>query len=107
MTLKATPFQVVYDREPPPLIPFQPGATRVAAVEHQLRDRDIFLSEIKDRLLQAQTIMKTAHDEHHRQLHFAVGDWVWLHLNQHTVASVRDSPPSKLSPKYFGSYKVK
>jgi hypothetical protein len=72
--LKTTPFQVVYGREPPPLIPFQPGAARVAAVEHQLRDRDIFLSDIKDRLLQAQTIMKTAHDKHHRQLDFAVGD---------------------------------
>jgi hypothetical protein len=65
-TLKATPFQVIYGCEPLPLIPFQPRATQVAAVEHQLRDRDIFLSEIKDRLLQAQTIMKTVHDEHHR-----------------------------------------
>jgi hypothetical protein len=86
--------------------PFQPGATRVAAVEHQLRDRDTFLSEIKDRLLQAQTIMKTAHDEYHRQLDFAVGDWVWLRLNQRVTASIRDNPPSKLAHKYFEPYKV-
>jgi hypothetical protein len=82
------------------------GAVRVAAVEHQLRGRNIFLSEIKDKLLQAQTIMKTAHDEHHRHLDFVVGDWVWLRLNQRVAALVRDSPPSKLAPKYFGPYKV-
>jgi hypothetical protein len=41
-TLKATPFQVVYRRTPPPMIPFQPGSTKEASVDHQLRDKDTF-----------------------------------------------------------------
>jgi hypothetical protein len=52
-TLKATPFELVYGRAPPPLLPVPPGATRVAAVDQQLRDRDTFLFEVCDRLLQA------------------------------------------------------
>jgi hypothetical protein len=57
-----TPFEVVYGRPPPPLIPFQSGSTRVATVDRQLRDRDTFIAEIRERLLQAQGIMKHQHD---------------------------------------------
>jgi hypothetical protein len=51
--LKVTLFEVVYGRAPPPLFPNQAGMTRVVAVDRQLRDRDEFLIEIKDRLLQS------------------------------------------------------
>jgi hypothetical protein len=104
--LKATPFEVVYGRPPPALLPALPGATRVAAVDHQLRDRDIFLAEVCDRLLQAQGIMKLAHDKQHRQLEFNVGDWVWLRLNQHATVSIRNRHLSKPAPKYFGLYQI-
>jgi hypothetical protein len=49
--LKTTPFEMVYGW--PPLLPFQSGSTRVAAVDQQLRGRDTFLAEIRERLLQA------------------------------------------------------
>jgi hypothetical protein len=64
--LKTTPFEVVYGRPPPPLLPFQSGSTKVAAVDRQLRDRDTFIADIKERLLQAQSIMKTYHDQSRR-----------------------------------------
>jgi hypothetical protein len=48
-----SPFQVVYGRPPPALLQYEPGYTRVAAVDAQLRDRDVFLSEIRERLLLA------------------------------------------------------
>jgi hypothetical protein len=50
--------------------------------------------------------VKAAHSKHHWQLEFNVGNWVWLHLNQHTAVSVREGPLSKLAPKYFGPYHV-
>jgi hypothetical protein len=49
--LKCSPFKVVYGRDPLALISYQPGASKVAAVEKQLMMRDEFLREIKDRLL--------------------------------------------------------
>jgi hypothetical protein len=50
--------------------------------------------------------VKAAHSKHHWQLEFNVGNWAWLHLNQHTAVSVREGPLSKLAPKYFGPYHV-
>jgi hypothetical protein len=74
-------FEVVYGRAPPPLFPYQVGMTRVVTMDRQLRDRDEFLTEIKDRLLQSQGLMKQAHDQRRSDMEFAVGDWVWLRLN--------------------------
>jgi hypothetical protein len=51
--LKCSPFRVVYGRDPPALIHYQPGVAHAAAVDQQLQDRDEFLREIKERLLQA------------------------------------------------------
>jgi hypothetical protein len=104
--LKTTPFEVVYGRPPPPLLPFQSGSTKVAAVDKQLRDRDTFIADIKERLLQAQSIMKTYHDQSRRQVEFQVGDWVWLHLNHRTASAIRPAGQNKLSPKYYGPYEV-
>jgi hypothetical protein len=36
--LKCSPFRVVYSREPPTLLSYQPGTTRVAAVDMQLQE---------------------------------------------------------------------
>jgi hypothetical protein len=105
-TLKAMPFEVVYGCAPPALLLALPGSMWVAAVDQQQRDRDIFLAEVRDRLLQAQGIMKTAHDKQHRHLEFNVGDWAWLRLNQRAAISVFNGPLSKLAPKYFRPYQV-
>jgi hypothetical protein len=64
------------------------------------------LTEIKDRLLQSQALMKQAHDQKRSDMAFAVGNWVWLRLNQQAATSVRGTGPSKLSAKFFGPYQV-
>jgi hypothetical protein len=51
--LKSTPFKVVYGRDPPAIMPYQPGIAKVPAVDRQLQDRDEFLVDIRDRLLHA------------------------------------------------------
>lgn len=61
--LKTTPFKVVYGRDPSSLLSYEPGTARVAAMDRQLRDRDEFLDEIRERLLQAQDCMKQHHDK--------------------------------------------
>jgi hypothetical protein len=48
---KTTPFNVVYGREPPTLLKYGAGVSSVAVVDAQLRDRDEFLEEIRQRLL--------------------------------------------------------
>jgi hypothetical protein len=43
MALKMAPCHVVYGCTPPPMIPYQLGDARVAAADHQLHTRDVFL----------------------------------------------------------------
>jgi hypothetical protein len=50
--------------------------------------------------------MKRAHDKQHRDVEYAVGDWVWLRLSHRPVASVRPAGAAKLSAKYFGPYQI-
>jgi hypothetical protein len=51
MTVKCSPFRIVYGRDPPTLLSYQPGAAHIAVVDKQLIARDEFLEEIKHRLL--------------------------------------------------------
>jgi hypothetical protein len=104
--LRATPFQVVYGREPPSLITYEPGLSKVPAVDQQLRDRDAFLADIRDRLLHAQEFMKAQYDSAHRQVEFAVGDWVWLRLHKRIAASLPERTRGKLAPRYYGLFCV-
>jgi hypothetical protein len=87
-TLKTTPFEVVYGCAPPTLLSYQSEIFKVAAVDHQLQERDLFLSEIRDRLLHAQQLMKRNFDGQHRDIEFQVGDWVWLRLHHRAATSI-------------------
>lgn len=78
--LKATPFQIVYGRDPPRLVDYTKGSSRVEAVDVALEQRDELISMARDRLLAAQQRMKLTYDKHHRQVDFSVGDWVWLKI---------------------------
>ena len=59
-----------------PPVSYIPGSAKVAAVDQQLRDRDVFLAEIHDRLQLAQDVMKDHQDQKRRPVEFAMGDWV-------------------------------
>lgn len=104
--LRATPFRVVYGRDPPALVAYEPGIARLAAVDNQLVEQDEFLSEIRERLLQAQNYMKEHYDKTHRDVEFQVGQWVWLRLHSRAVVSLGRQTLGKLSPRFFGPYKI-
>ncbi|XP_012703602.1 WRKY transcription factor WRKY24-like [Setaria italica] len=50
--------------------------------------------------------MRQQHDKKHRDLEFAVGDWVWLRLHHRTAAGITFARLTKLSPKYFGPFQI-
>jgi hypothetical protein len=78
----------------------------VAAVDAQLKDRDEFLGEIHQRLLLSQDLMKDHHNMKRRAKSFDKDEWVWLRLQHRPAAGIAPLKFSKLSPKYFGPYKI-
>jgi hypothetical protein len=51
-------------------------------------------------------MMKHTHDKTHRDVQYAVRDWVWLWLQQRSVVGVTSAAPSKLGPKFYGPYQI-
>jgi hypothetical protein len=104
--LCSTPFDVVYDRSHPPLLPHKVGAAQTEAVDALFRERDAFLMEVRERLLQAQQYAKRYYDEHHHNLEFTVGDWVLLRLLHCPMHSLAAQPKDKLSLWYASPFQV-
>ena len=97
---------MVYGRDPPSLRDYTPGEIRNQAVERQIVDRDQFLLDVRERLLQAAQQYKHYYDSKHRALSFDVGEWVWLLLRHRPVAFIGAGAKGKLAPKYYGPFKV-
>ncbi|XP_066380951.1 uncharacterized protein [Miscanthus floridulus] len=87
-SLHDTSFQVVYGWDPPTIRSYEPGETHVAVVAKSMADRDEFLEDVRYRLEQAQAVQKLHYDKLHRQVSYAVGDWVLLHLRRRPAASL-------------------
>ena len=104
--LRATPFEVVYGRPPPPILPVDPETARTVAAGDLIRTRDEMLAEVRQRLLQAQQTAKHYYDDHHREAEFAVGDWVWLRLLHRSTQSLEPRAKRKLGPRYAGPFTV-
>ncbi|KAJ4778469.1 polyprotein [Rhynchospora pubera] len=104
--LKATPFEVVYGRPVPPLLPYKQGDSNIAAVDTCLKDRDDLLLDVRQRLLQAQQRMKTGYDRSHRDVSYSVGQWVLLRLNHRIAVGIRHKANAKLAPRFYGPYKI-
>ena len=102
--LKATPFEVVFGRPPPALLSYTAGSSSTETVDALLRDRDAFLKDVRERLLQAQAYAKRQYDGRHRHLEFAVDDWVLLRILHRSAQSVVPGPRGKLSLRFAGPF---
>lgn len=56
-SLHATPFEVVFGRQPPRLLSYAPGSSMIDAVDQALQTRDEVLGSIRQHLLRAQAKM--------------------------------------------------
>jgi hypothetical protein len=72
-------------------------------IEHQQQVHQL----LKDNLTMAHNCMKQQADQHHSERIFEVGEWVFLRLQPYKQMSLKQvEKDNKLSPKYYGPYKV-
>jgi hypothetical protein len=76
-------------------------------VEDHIEHQQQVFKILKDNLTMAQNRMKQQADQHRSEKRFEVGDWVSLRLQPYKQMSLKqDKKDNKLSPKYYGPYKV-
>jgi hypothetical protein len=88
------------------LLPYTAGTARTDTVDTLLRDRDVFLADVRDRLLQAQEYAEKQYDAWHRPLEFQVDDWVLLRILHRPAQSLVPGFRGKLSPRFAGPFQV-
>ena len=92
---------------PPSITSSLKEKSKVQAVEDHIENQQQILQILKDNLTMAQNRMKQQADQHHSERSFEVGDWVFLRLQPYKQMSLKQAKKdNKLSPKYYGPYKV-
>ncbi|XP_047979196.1 uncharacterized protein LOC125221113 [Salvia hispanica] len=101
-----TPFAVVYGRPPPTIQAFLPGEVKAQAVVDTLRSRDEALELLRHHLQRAQQRMTITANKHRRDVHFSVGDSVYLKFRPHRQSTLFSACNRKLAPRFSGPFRV-
>jgi hypothetical protein len=104
---KMTPFMALYGYHPPSITSSLKEKSKVQAVEDHIENQQQILQILRDNLTMVQNRMKQQADQHRSERSFEVGDWVFLRLQPYKQMSLKQAKKdNKLSPKYYGPYKV-
>ncbi|KAK8921536.1 hypothetical protein KSP39_PZI020758 [Platanthera zijinensis] len=105
--LQTKPFRLIYGRYPPKMLTYGHDLAKLASVDQELLDRNRLLATARDHLLRAQHHMETAYNRGHRDVSFAVGEWVWLKCRPYRQATLCPTDSStKLGPRFYGPFQV-
>ena len=75
-------------------------------MDEYLQDRSTILRELQHNLNLAHNRMKTQAYQHRREVHFQVGDFIYLKLQPYRQSLVTFRGSLKLAPRFFGPYEI-
>ncbi|KAG9453182.1 hypothetical protein H6P81_006086 [Aristolochia fimbriata] len=102
---------LVFIRDPPLLLKWTDEPFLVEEDNIQIRERNNILDELKANLLKAnllkaQNQMKKYADTKRRDIHFSIGDRVYLRLQPYRFKTLAKRPNEKLSPRFYGPFEI-
>ncbi|XP_058788145.1 uncharacterized protein LOC131662390 [Vicia villosa] len=101
-----TPFEALYGRPPPTLLDYTTGNSENVLVDKVLTDRQEILDSLKKNLTRSREKMREQANKKRITCTFAAGDLVLLRLKQYRQISVHKRDSQKLSPRFFGPFRV-
>jgi hypothetical protein len=105
-TTHMTPFEAIYGQNPPLVLSYLPGVSKVQAVDETLIVQEAILRTLKENLVMAQNHMKQEADQGRSESLFTEGDHVFLQLQPYKQNSLKADHCQKLAPKFYGPYIV-
>jgi hypothetical protein len=106
IAMRMTPFEEVYGQNPPSVLSYFQGVSKVHVVDQTITVREAILHTLKENLVMAQNCMKQQEDQGRSELQFAEGDQVFLRLQPYKKNSLKVDHCQKLTPKFYGPYIV-
>jgi hypothetical protein len=101
-----TSFEAIYGQNPPSVLSYFPGVSKVQAVDQTLTVREAILRTLKENLVMEQNRMKQQADQGRFEHHFAEGDRLFIRLQSYKQTSLKEDHCQKLAPKFYGPYTV-
>jgi hypothetical protein len=101
-----TPFEVVYGQNPPSILSYFLGVSKIQAVDQTLRVREAILYTLKENLVMDRNHMKQQVDQGLYECQFVEFDQVFLQIQPYKRNSLKADHCQKLAPKFYGPYIV-
>jgi hypothetical protein len=105
-SLCRSPFEVLYGHTPRHFGITSTDSSPVQELKAWLKERELMTQVIKQHLIRTQLRMKSQAHKKRSDVSFAMGDKVFLKLQQYVLSSLASRVHQKLAFKYFGSYEI-
>jgi hypothetical protein len=101
-----TPFEALYGRKPPTLVPYAPGSSKIDSLDELLTQKTMILKVLKENLTKARNRMTVQANRHRQDRQFEVGQWVYLKLQPYRQYSVQPRESQKLAKRYYEPFLI-
>lgn len=102
-----TPFEALYGRKPPTLVPYTTGKSNINTLDDLLSNKSHILRILKENLTKAKNRMIQHANLHRKDKEFAVDQWVFLKLQPYRQSSVQHRSSQKLAKRFYGPFRIK